>query len=367
LRDLFHRKAPYQSYINNQTGIFPIAASDGGPLTIAVVADWGTGTMEAETVAQNIGECRPHVTVHLGDVYYMGESLEIRENCLGQPNNGYNGVCWPVGSHGSFALMGNHEMYSGGQGYFKEFLPNLGLFDAEEKVIRSQSASFFCLEAEHWLILGLDTGYHSGGIPALTAVPFINSIPFLDVDARFDHRMMAWLDHPIRELCSNRAAKKNIVVLTHHQPISSFEHAYQRPVEQLATLDFLCNREIVWLFGHEHRLTIYKKQALTRSLSTYPRCIGHGGMPVEVTVVASSDRRILCYDPRKHAIDSQDIDTMVGYNGHVVLIFDGKALTIEYHDILKNKLLLSESFTPNATNGLNYSSHKPSDSPLVHR
>ena len=89
--------------------------------------------------------------------------------------------------------MGNHEMYSGGHSYFKTFLPKLGLFDADKKIISPQSASFFCLETDHWVILGLDTGYHAGGIPALSDFPGINSIPCLNVNARFDDIMMRWL------------------------------------------------------------------------------------------------------------------------------------------------------------------------------
>ncbi len=27
---------------------------------------------------------------------------------------------WPMGTHGSFTLNSNHEMYSGAHGYFKE-------------------------------------------------------------------------------------------------------------------------------------------------------------------------------------------------------------------------------------------------------
>jgi hypothetical protein len=120
--------------------------------------------------------CSPHYTLHLGDVYYMGETGEIAENCLGEPTSQYSGVLWPKGSHGSFALMGNHEMYSGGQGYFDRFLCGLGLLDESRRIRSLQSASFYCLEAEHWLILGLDTGTIPGEYPVLTR--FQASTPF---------------------------------------------------------------------------------------------------------------------------------------------------------------------------------------------
>jgi hypothetical protein len=357
LRDFIHKNEPYQSYPAGKTGTFAIAAPAGdGPLRIAVTADWGTGTLEAETIAAYIEAHSPHYTLHLGDVYYMGEDVEIQENCLGDSTPAYTGVYWPRRNcFGSFALMGNHEMYSGGEGYFRRFLPKLGIFDRkptaqDPTVTDPQSASYFCLETEHWIVLGLDTGYHSGGMPAFTSIPGVNGIPFLNVDARFDDMMVAWLRQTAEALKAKGSGNKSILLLTHHQPVSSFEHAFTKPAEQLAQLGLLNGREFVWLYGHEHRLTVYTKQLLAKTLVAYPRCIGHGGMPVSVTNLTQADPKILYYDPRKHPIDNQDPDTMVGYNGYAFMLFNGAGLTIEYHDILNDQVLLTENFTP-AANG----------------
>ena len=366
LRDCFHKDAPYQSYPTGKTGIFALSAPpEGGLLKIAVAADWGTGTLEAETVNENIKASAPHYTLHLGDVYYMGEASEIAENCLGKPTKKYSGVLWHKGSLGSFALMGNHEMYSGGDAYFKTFLPTLGLLNAAQVVEDPQSASYFCLEAEHWLILGLDTGYHSGGTPVFASVPGLKAIPFLNVDARFDDKMIAWLKQTIQRLRDKGSAGKSVLLLTHHQPVSSFDHPFKKPVKQLADLGFLNGREFVWLYGHEHRLAVYQQQAISNTLKAYPRCIGHGGMPVDVTRLAEPDSDLLYYDPRDHAIDNKDPKTRVGYNGHVMLLLDGPKLTLEYRDIVNNALILTECFTPQPGGALQYSSSKPPDSPLA--
>lgn len=365
LQDLVHSNAPYRTYSPGD-GIFT-APPTSGPLKIAIAADWGTGTLEAETVAENMKMSDPHFTVHLGDVYYMGEDPEVRENCLGKRRDNFTGVCWPPGSGGSFALMGNHEMYSGGQAYFDEFLPTLGLLN-RGAVTQAQSASYFCLETDHWIILGLDTGYHSGGVPALTSIPVVNNIPSLNVNARFDDKMLDWLNSTIDQL-KPRILQKSVLLLTHHQPMSSFEHAFTKPAEQLKQSlkqqGIPDSKEFVWLYGHEHRLTIYKKQTIVDSLRVYPRCIGHGGMPVELTALNEPDPKILFYDPRKHQIDNQDPDTFVGYNGHVVLIFDDEKLTIEYHDITDNNILLTETFTPDGTGGFQQSHTLPASSGLV--
>ncbi len=48
----------------------------------------------------------------------------------------------------SFALNGNHEMYSGGRPYFNRVLPSF-----------NQEASYFTLYNDYWQIHGLDTAY----------------------------------------------------------------------------------------------------------------------------------------------------------------------------------------------------------------
>ena len=76
-----------------------------------------SGTGEAEQIAELIESVAPHFTIHLGDVYYVGDEEEMKTNCLGQAPVGSDvrGVCWPPGSVGSFALNGNHEMYANGK------------------------------------------------------------------------------------------------------------------------------------------------------------------------------------------------------------------------------------------------------------
>jgi hypothetical protein len=133
----------------------------------------------------------------------------------------------------------------------------------------------------------------------------------------------------------------------------------------LAQLGFLNRQEFVWLYGHEHRLTVYQPQPIASSPNAHPRCIGHGGMPVELTTLSQPDSNILYYDPGQHPIDNSDPNTMAGYNGHIVLFFDGNQLTIEYHDIVNNSLLLTETFTPIGNGALRYSFSKPADSRLV--
>lgn len=88
-------------------------------------------------------------------------------------------------------------------------------------------------------------------------------------------------------------------------------------------------------------------------------------MPVKVTKLSQPDPGIMYYDPRQHPIDENDQNTKVGYNGHVVLLLDGANLTVEYHDILQNNLLLTESFVSNGDGTLQHLPSKPPGSELL--
>jgi hypothetical protein len=364
IKDFFRRKIAYPLYPEGQSGIFRLDTPQSGPLKIAVAADWATGTLESETVAKNmLAKPAPACTVHLGDVYTMGETGEIEENCLGKNSGQYIGVEWPRGTHGSFALMGNHEMYSGGHAYVETFLPTMGLSGADEKPTACQLGSYFCLVTEGWIVLGLDTAYHSGGVPMLAGVPLISRIPWLNVDSRFNAAMLAWLQRTFASLKQSGDDRKPVVILTHQQPFSRFETAFPKPVRQLQQLGLFEGRELVWLCGHEHRFTVYNRQVV-EGLTVYPRCIGHAGMPVSVSKLKKPTPEIAFYDPRTHPIDQQDTKTLVGYNGHAVLLFDGAKLTVQYRDICGNNLLLSETFAPQQDGTLAHAVKAPEHTPL---
>jgi len=176
--------------------------------------------------------------------------------------------------------------------------------------------------------------------------------------------MLKWLKKTMDALQPKTGAKKTLIVMTHHQPLSSFEQYYTKPAQQLADLGILEGQEFVWLYGHEHRLTVYKKQEVVDGLVAYPRCIGHGGMPVSVSKLKKPDDKVLYYDPRVHAIDVDHPKTKVGYNGHLMLTIEGDRLTIEYHDIVKNRVLLTETFRRGQRGGLEHMCSKAAESGL---
>src|SRR5262249_14571376 len=161
------RRHPFQSYAASGTdqGVYKLEGD--GEIRIALAGDWATGTDEANAVAKQIAAFEPHYSIHLGDVYYVGDDAEVGENFLGikNPQNNFEPCLWPPGSRGSFALNGNHEMYALGYAYFRNMLPTLGINVAGKAA--GQKASFFCLENDHWRIVAVDTGYNSIGWPVL--------------------------------------------------------------------------------------------------------------------------------------------------------------------------------------------------------
>src|SRR5581483_5898249 len=127
---------------------------------------------------------------------------------------------------GSFALNGNHEMYANGAPYFTTFLESLGMPPGGA----GQIASFFCLETEAWRIIALDTGYNSVGIPILSLIPGINSIPAIGGDCHLEKALMDWLRNTVQPASKRKAT----VLLSHHQYYTAFpDLAYTKPAKQL--------------------------------------------------------------------------------------------------------------------------------------
>lgn len=301
----------------------------GDPIRIALAGDWGTGTDVAQQVADSMVADNPELTIHLGDVYYVGTGTEIQENCLGV-NGQYQGVSWRHGSKGSFALNGNHEMYSGGTPYFDVFLPTLGIPSSQDQ---RQLRSYFCLEAPAWRILAIDTGYNSDTLAG---------------DCTLEKPLLDWIGNVVDPIHN----RKPTVVLSHHQWFSGFgDGDYPKPAQQLAP--FFQNQQIIWLWGHEHRLAIfYLYQSRGHGLSCFARCIGHGGMPLELASAAypneDDPQRVEYWDnPDLHPDRFHELadKTKVGTNGFAEMTIQGSKLSIEYFDADRTSIF-KESFVP---------------------
>ena len=86
-------------------------------------------------------------------------------------------------------MNSNHEMYSGGFGYFDLALPAIG-----------QKSSYLAFENAHWLLVVLDTAY---------------------VDHDMDNEQVAWLNLVLKQSTAANGGKAKKLVLFSHQQLFS--------------------------------------------------------------------------------------------------------------------------------------------------
>lgn len=228
---------------------------------LVVVGDWGTGLPRAQAVARYMaGEVagalalgrQAHV-IHLGDIYYSGLPSEIRAHVLDY---------WPVTPEQaragvtSWSLNGNHDMYSGGFGYFETLLGDPRF--AAQHSADSTPASFFHLAAPSWDFAALDTSWDQD-VLSKGACGVLE-----DPQAGF-----------VAEIA--QASGRKLVLLSHHQLVSVYDPEDLGPVLP-AKLGPVLDRGRVtaWWWGHEHRCMGFEA---SRGVGS-PRCVGHGGVPV---------------------------------------------------------------------------------------
>jgi hypothetical protein len=214
----------------------------------ALLGDWGTGLYGAVPCAESIGQDRGHfdLLMHLGDVYYSGTKREVQERFLN---------VWPY-REGAInrSINSNHEMYSGGYAYFERTLPEFG-----------QESSYFALQNDHWLLVGLDVAY---------------------TDHDIDDEQLEWLERVIAA-----AGDRKVLLFSHHQLFSRFDDQGPRLAAKLGGL-LRSGRIFAWYWGHEHRCVLYEPDQRYGGL--LGRCLGHGGMPYT--------RRAVANIPRDHTV-----------------------------------------------------------------
>jgi hypothetical protein len=269
---------------------------------LIVVGDWGTGLAGAIKVAHQMRAVleetparRQCQLIHLGDVYYSGWPEEYRDRFMRY---------WPVDRDDEtvlcWSLNGNHDMYSGGHGYFDVLLRD-PRFRGHRLPPGSEHecSSHFTLENEHWQILGLDTGYK-------------------DHDLAGDQG--EWV---VQKLSGS---DRRTMLMSHHQPFSSFEEV-TAPMLQTLKAAFAVRKIDAWLWGHEHRAVVY--QSSDAEYLDYGFCIGHGGVPVLMVGVEVADHPGVRWALKES--ESED-DNPWGLHGFAILDFDGPSVNVRYVD-----------------------------------
>ena len=271
-------------------------------LRMAILGDWGTGLYGARPCAESIQKDPKDygMLLHLGDVYYSGTKDEVSDRFL---------KYWPDKPNAiNRACNSNHEMYTGGRAYFKQTLKKF-----------NQSASYFSLQNDHWLLAGLDSAY---------------------VEGELTKDQVAWLKDLI-----DKAGNRRVILFTHHQLFSWAEKSKAKLQAQMGEL-LVAKKVFAWYWGHEHRCMLFDEHP---AWGIRGRCVGHSGYPyfrdkfTEGTIVQSGAQ-----DTTWRKVDTKNLvpgglilegpnmyvkgeENTYGPNGYMTLEFDDDHLNEIVH------------------------------------
>ncbi|AYV86955.1 MAG: metallophosphoesterase [Sylvanvirus sp.] len=265
----------------------PSCSSSSRPVTLGILSDWASGTTNSFLVAKYAFQQQNDYNIHLGDTYFTGTFDDCRQNFCGQDIAQKGAIQFPRGVQGTFALIGNHEAYGQSIGFKKVIMPFCGTIKQPK-----QRAPFWSLETEHWIVIGLDSGYDS--VDLLQWGP--DNLDASNKQLQFQSLLIEWLTIQFgkKETHSSSTetntqphpARRGIILLSHHQPVCmmSSQPAFEQLADTLATI--FDGQRVLWLWGHEHQLTMYRLRAWTNpttrsSFSFFGRCVGNGGFPCE--------------------------------------------------------------------------------------
>jgi hypothetical protein len=301
----------YKQYASLGDFVLPPIASNA---RIAIVGDWGTGTPAALDVLRSIAAKDPDLLIHLGDVYYSGTAQECSDNFLTPIAQILQaGRATPVQV---VSLSGNHDMYSGGAGYY-DMIGKLG-----------QPSSYFALRTADgaWQFLAMDTGYSDHDPNNVT-----------DVRVALTPQEQAW------HLDKIATFGGSTILLSHHQLFSCY--APIGPADQpgnkrlpynpnlLGSLQACQQRKPVaaWFWGHEHNLTLYGPYLDLAA----GRCIGHGAIPATEADNPNGIQNDLTATPPALLTPQMALAGGLYAHGYAIMQLggDGGTIRVDYHSM----------------------------------
>jgi hypothetical protein len=277
---------------------------------IAIIGDWGTGDDVSKNVLEQVAKFKPEILLHLGDVYYAGTESEAKGNFLD--------ICQSILPNiPLYTLCGNHDMYSGGGGYYW-LLDQIG-----------QKASYFCLKNDNWMFLAMDTGFHDNN-------PFNVSTNMTKLVSQEEWSEATWHLSQI-----SNAGNRKLVLLSHHQLFSPFgsvgsvdgtAYAYNPTLYDVFAP--VLSKVEWWFWGHEHTLGIFPPHiGLKRG-----RCLGASAVPVfsdQQQYATASGLQTLNGAPMPTWDSNGELGTSANmYNNcFAMMTLNGASATVDYYEV----------------------------------
>lgn len=271
-------------------GVFPTTPAPPPPIAlsgatantvnIGILGDWGSGSATAQNLMNQLVALKPDYIVHVGDVYYAGspQSTDPNSSTYYLPGEETSNLVdlWPPGfSNNSFTLNSNHEMYSGGNGFFYDALGVLNTPAGSGTPFSAQQGSTcFALQFCGWTILGLDSAFMS----SVTSALMTGSI------GGASGTQGKWIQ-------SLKLTPATTIVLTHHNGFADDTTSGSPLWAEINGA--LGGDPYAWYWGHVHNGIVYNSpisipltpgSILQPSVpaintNTYARCLGHAALP----------------------------------------------------------------------------------------
>jgi len=271
---------------------------------IGLAGDWGTGDWRTPAnpapstdVRNKMALLQPDITIHLGDVYYAGTSDQVQHELVN---------LWPRGSIGSLALNSNHEMYSGAKPYFQAM--------ANPPFQLQQGCSFFALENNNWIIVGLDSAYYADETG-------------LYVDGALYPANMPNVQNTflLTQQANAQVKGKRLILLTHHNGLDATGSKTNALWDHVMGAYPAGGGPAYWYWGHVHIGAVYQPQGPGNTLC---RCCGHGGLPWGEAPELDNPK-VAWYE--KRSANDPDVPGRV-LNGFAMLELDGPNMQEVFYD-----------------------------------
>lgn len=263
-------------------GTTPAVLEIPDDVVLGIVGDWGTGLFATDCaagkIAKLIAALKPDYTIHLGDVYYAGTQKDETNNMK----------AWPQGTRGSFNLNSNHEMYNGAFGYFSEIARSFPL---------QNNTSYFALQNTNWLVIGLDSVYHSDRHN-------------LYMNGKLDQGQIDWLAKLPKD-------GKKVLILSHHEAHSALGKDKTDLFQQVTAA--LGSEPDYWYWGHLHNGIVYNPIG-----KFHGRCAGHGAIPYGNSIEMENDPTISWVETDLANDDTYPERVL---NGYAVITLNGKEVS----------------------------------------